>query len=78
MDNASWFDYEYRELRKKRRKAEKTFRQTRNQEDRDAFVALRKETTKMARGKKQEHYVSKIREATNKPKMLFKVKVTDE
>ena len=73
VDNASWFDYEYRELRKKRRKAEKTFRQTRNQEDRDAFVALRKETTKMARGKKQEHYVSKIREATNKPKMLFKV-----
>ena len=41
--------------------------------DREAFRELRKQTTALARKKKEQFYTSKIRNASSKPKMLFKV-----
>ena len=52
VKNAAWFDNEYRELRKKRRNAEKKFKHTGNPEDQVLFKAMRKETTQLARSKK--------------------------
>ena len=73
VNNAPWFDTEYKELRKQRRKAEKTFHRTGDPNDKETFKQLRKQTTVLASEKKQEYYTSKIRDANNKPKMLFKV-----
>ena len=73
VNNAPWFDSEFKELRKQRRKAEKMFHRTGNLKDKETFKQLRKQTTALASKKKQEFYVSKIRNANNKPKMLFKV-----
>ena len=73
VDNAPWFDSEYKNLRRERRKAERKSKRSKNQVDIDAFKELRKRTTAMAKEKKQQHYISKIQNANNKPKMLFKV-----
>ena len=57
---APWFDEEYKQLRKKRRKAERKFKRSKLPADRERFIHLRKETTLLARKKKQEHYGNKI------------------
>ena len=72
-ENASWFDNEYKELRKKRRKAEKTFLQHPSPENRETFKTIRKETTTLALRKKQDYYTDRINQAGNKQKELFKV-----
>ena len=73
VDSAPWFDAEYRDLRKTRRKAEKKFKRTGNHEDKEAFKNLRKQTTSQALSKKKQYFTSKVNEAKNKPKALFKV-----
>ena len=73
VDDAPWFDTEYKELRRERRKAERICRKSKTQEDVTLFKELRKRTTAMAKDKKQQHYISKIQGANNKPKMMFKV-----
>ena len=73
VDNARWFDSEYKNLRRERRKAERKSKKSKNQEDIDTFKELRKKTTLMAKEKKQQHYITEIENAKNKPKMLFKV-----
>ena len=57
---APWFDSEYKNRRKQRRKAEKKFRKTRSEVDRQQFVRLRKETTDLAYHKKRDHYSQKL------------------
>ena len=49
---APWFDSEYQNLRRKRRKAEKIFRKTKTEQDKNEYIKLRKETTKVAKDKK--------------------------
>ena len=56
VENAPWFDFEYKELRKKRRKAEKVYQRSRKLEDKDTFKLLRKQTTELASGKMREYY----------------------
>lgn len=73
VDDARWFDAEYKQLRRERRKAERKSKKSKNQEDIDAFKELRKVTTTMAKEKKQQHYITAIQNAENKPRMLFKV-----
>ena len=73
VDDAPWFDTEYKELRKERRKAERRFKRTQSLDDKNVFRELRKRTTSIAKEKKQQHYISQIQNANNKPKMLFKV-----
>ena len=73
VDSAPWFDDEYRKSRRERRKAERKSKKSGKQEDIDAFKELRKRATTMAKEKKQQHYIEKIQNSSNKPKMLFKV-----
>ena len=51
---------EYRELRKQRRKAEKKYKKTRNPEDKEDYIKLRKQTTQLAHKKKCQHYGDKL------------------
>ena len=60
VQNAPWFDSEYKELRKSRRKAEKKYMKHRTPENRQSFVDLRKQTTNQALLKKREHYNNKM------------------
>ena len=73
VENAPWFDAEYKELRKERRRAEKKFKRTGIEADHEDFKELRKRTTWCAKEKRKQHYISQIKKADNKPKMLFNV-----
>ena len=64
--NAPWFDSEYEELRRKRRKAEKRYRKSKSEQDKNEFIRLRKETTEMAKGKKKNQIKKKIEEGSSK------------
>ena len=52
VSSAPWFDKEYRELRRQRRKAEKTYKKTKSPDDKEIFTRLRKQTTQLAHNKK--------------------------
>ena len=73
VPTAPWFDNEYRELRKVRRKAERKFHRTSCPADRETFKTIRKQTTELALLKKKQYYTSKVNDAKNKPKELFKI-----
>ena len=62
VPHAPWFDSEYDNLRKRRRKAEKKYKKTKLAEDRSAFIALRKETTILASKKQKDYYAQKIKD----------------
>ena len=64
--NAPWFDSEYEELRRKRRKAEKRYRKTKAEQDKNEFIRLRKETTELAKSKKTSQIKLKIKEGSSK------------
>ena len=68
---APWFDLEYSELRKLRRKAEKKYKKTGLQIHKQEFVELRKKTTNLAFNKKREYYNNKIDESGGNSKTLF-------
>ena len=70
VPHAPWFDSEYCNLRKERRKAEKKYRKSKLTADKEAFVALRKQTTSLAAKKQKDYYVRKIDEC-NGQKALF-------
>ena len=70
VPNAPWFDSEYRNLRKQRRKAEKRFKKTKLPADKEAFINLRKQTTSLASNKQKDYYVKKIGECKGQ-KELF-------
>ena len=73
VDEAPWFDTEYQTLKRERRKDERKAKKSKDPMDVEAFQDLRKKTTTMAKGKKQNHYISEIENAKNKPAKLFKV-----
>ena len=60
VSSAPWFDTEYKELRRQRRKAEKTYKKTKSPEDKENFKKLRKQTTQLAHDKKCKHYSDKL------------------
>ena len=68
---APWFDLEYSELRKLRRKAEKKYKKSGLQIHKQEFVELRKKTTNLAFNKKREYYKNKIDECGGNSKTLF-------
>ena len=70
---ASWFDEGYRDLRKKRRNAEKLWRKTKLHVHELEFRRLRKETTALAKTKKKSHCRTKIDEARGNQKRLYSV-----
>ena len=67
-----WFDYEYVELRRKRRKAEKQFKTSNDAADKNIYIKLRKETTKLAKAKKVNYFREKINKSSNSQRELFR------
>ena len=73
VPSAPWFDNEYKELRRRKRIAERNYRNSHTEESKAEFKSLRKQTTNLAKIKKQEHFKSKIENAGNNQKELFSV-----
>ena len=74
VENAPWFDEEYRRIRTDRRRAERKFFQSKLECDKSDFVNLRKKCTLLALKKKKEYFTQRINDAaSNKPKELFNV-----
>ena len=66
VKKSPWFDEEYVALRKRRRKAEKRFRKSKSQVDKDEFIDLRKQTTQLAKDKKISYVSRKLEQGTTK------------
>ena len=60
VPRAPWFDTEYATLRRHRRKAEKKYRRTGHEVDKQLFQDLRKLTTLLAMDKKQSYVSRKL------------------
>ena len=71
VPRAPWFDKEYSDLRKKRRKAEKLYRKTKLMVHKLDFMRLRKLTTNLALDKKIEFSRSSINNAAHSTKALY-------
>ncbi len=69
VPNAPWFDCEYEHLRKLRRKAEKTYRRSGLDADKENYKKLRKQTTDLAYAKKRKFYSDKLEESSNSKSM---------
>ena len=80
VDRAPWFNQEYAELRRDRRRAEKQYRRSKLEVDRQIFVNLRKKTTNAAFSMKKQFIKSNIRDNKNNSKELYKKvnKLTDK
>ena len=74
VPQAPWFDAEYKNLRKQRRKAEKKSKKSKTPADKEAFISLRKQTTKLAMVKQKEYYSRKIKECNGQKEMFNCVK----
>ena len=72
IPNAPWFDGEYGNLRKMRRKAEKQFKRSGLSADKENYKRLRKQTTALAYQKKKDYYCEKLVDVNN-GKVLFSV-----
>ena len=70
LPNAPWFDCEYEHLRKLRRRAEKAYRRSGLDADKEAYRKLHKQTTNLAYAKKRKYYVDKREESSNS-KIMF-------
>ena len=66
VPNSLWFDEEYKQKRKERRKAEKVFKKSKSVSDHEKFVTLRKQTTDLAYRKKRDHYANKLKQGNSK------------
>ena len=71
VDSAPWFDSEYRNLRKKRRKAESNWKSTKSQEDKIIYKALCSETTALALTKKKEYFSKVITKSNGNARTLY-------
>ena len=71
MEHAPWFDSEYKDLRKLRRKAEKK----RNEDDRNQILyeEIRAETSIMANLKKQQYYSSLLDKNKHDTNLIFNI-----
>ena len=65
VPKAPWFDGEYVDLRRKRRKAEKKYRKTHDEVDKSAFLKLRKQTTELAFTKKRQYFTDQIKDCSS-------------
>ena len=66
VPHAPWFDTEYDNLRKQRRKAERQYKKSKRATDKEKYINLRKQTTKLAHKKKCKHYGEKLEGANTK------------
>ena len=61
-----WFDAEYTSLRRRRRIAEKKYRNSKTQEDKDEYRALQKQTTDLALETKKMYVNKKLEDKSSK------------
>ena len=66
VPEAPWFDNEYAELRKIRRKAEKRYRKSRNETDKKVYLACKKETINTSFSKKKSYVSDKLKSGSSK------------
>ena len=72
IDTAPWFDKEYRELRKARRRAEYRMKKPSSTlDDKIAFKEACQECTMMAKSKKMEYFKQTIIKANGNPRTLY-------
>ena len=71
VSSAPWFDSEYSLLRRERRKAERRWKKTGLDADREIFVNKRKETTLAAYNKKVNYYTVQMNKFGTNPRGLF-------
>ena len=71
VDSAPWFDAEYRELRKKRRRAEK--KKSKSQECYMIYKNLCEEANELCNFKKKEYFKKVLDNARGNPKTLYKM-----
>ena len=72
VPHAPWFDAEYADLRRKRRKAERRFRKTGNEEHENEYNKLRNQTTLLAQSKKKSYINDKL-SSNNSSKNMYAV-----
>ena len=66
VPDSPWFDNEYKQLRKERRKAERKYKKSKLAENCEKYKSLRKQTTDLAYVKKREYYTQKLAEGNSK------------
>ena len=66
VPRAPWFDNEYENLRRERRKEEKLFHKTKLEHHHENYKSLRKKTTELAHQKKCDYYGEKLNGVNNK------------
>ena len=71
IDSAPWFDKQYRELRKLRRKAEAVWGRTGDITDRINYKDLCQKCTELSNAKKKKHFRELINKSDNNPRTLF-------
>ena len=71
IPHAPWFDAEYKEARRRRRKAEKEYKRSGLEHHKNAFINVRKETTTLAFNKKRDYFATKIDQSNGNSKVLF-------
>lgn len=72
VPDAPWFDADYANLRKLRRKAEKKYRKSGAENDKKLYTTLRKQTTQSAFDKKKTFVINKL-ETGNSSRTLYSV-----
>ena len=65
VPHAPWFDAEYANLRRVRRKAERKFRRSGHEGDKVAYVLLQKQTTALSVSKKKSYITDKLQSNTS-------------
>ena len=71
IPTAPWFDSEYKNARRERRKAEKAWRRSKLEIDRDIFVHLRLHCNELAKLKKAEFFKSRFEKHSYSQKSLY-------
>ena len=71
IPTAQWFDSEYKAVRARRRKAEKTWNKTQACEDYETFCLLRRKCNELASQKKSDFFKSKFLNHNNSQKGLY-------
>ena len=71
VPRAPWLDTDYKEMRKKRRKAEKKYKHSKSEDDKIAFTKLCKLTTGLAFTKKQKYFSDQINQCSLKSRCIL-------
>lgn len=71
IQSSQWFDSNYKAMRARRRKAEKSWNKSGNESDYEMFCMLRKRCNELAANKKDLFYKSKLSRYDNSQKSLY-------